>query len=397
MNFIRFLCGLGVCTALALGCSKSAPPAAQSGPPVVTVALPKVAKVTRYADLTGQTDAAQTVQVRPRVSGFITRVDMIDGQNVIGEITLWGMVIREGTLLFEIDPVTYDADLKQAQAQVSQMDAKLKLAEANRVAEKELVDKGASTQLKYAPFVAEVEVAQANLNAAKQSVIKAEQNLGWTHVTAPISGKVDRAYLTAGNVVTGGMSQGTVLTTIVSLRPMYVYFDVDDQTVLAYKKLVREKKAVSAENGETVPVNVQLKGETGYPHPGLIDFVSNRLNPSTGSLQIRATFPNEDDAMAPGLFVKGQVPIGEPQESILIPDEAVIADQGQKVVYIVNEKNVVEARVVQAGPMAYGLRVVEGLAATDRVIIKGFQRVRPGVEVTPETGTIKTEDEKKTL
>jgi RND family efflux transporter MFP subunit len=375
------------------GCSKPPAPKAESGPPAVTVARPRVEKITRYADLTGQLDAVQTVQVRPRVSGIIVAVDMKDGQMVEGDVSLWGFVLRPGTLLFQIDPVTYDADLKQAQAQVGIANAQLELAQKNEAREKESWEKGVSSRQNYETYIAQTKVAVAQLEAARNGVVKAQQNLDWTMVTAPISGKTDRAYLTAGNVAVGGQTQGTVLTTIRSMDPMYAYFDVDDQTVLYYQRLVREHKIANPRDGE-VPVEIQLKGEAGYPHRGAIDFLSNTISPSTGSLQIRGIFPNKDGALTPGLFVRGRVPIGEPVDAVLVPDEAVIADQGQKIVYAVNSNNVVEARVVTPGPMARGLRVVEGLAPTERIIIKGFQRVRPGVEVTPEDGTIQTDQQR---
>lgn len=371
-----------------LGCSKPPAPRPDTGPPVVTVARPRVEKVTRYAELTGQTDAVETVKVRPRVSGFIVSVAMKDGQQVQGEVALWGFVLRPGTLLFRIDPVTYDADLKQAQAQVAIAQAKLELAQKNEAREKLAKDTGVSSQQNYETYIAQTKVALEELKAAENGVTKAQQNLDWTYVTAPISGKVDRAYLTVGNVATGGLTEGSVLTTIVSENPIYVYFDVDDQMVLYYQRLIAEKKIAKPRDG-AVPVELQLKGETGFPHQGTIDFVSNRINPSTGSLQIRGVFPNTEGIMTPGLYVKGRVPIGQPVESVLVPDEAVLADQGQKIVYVVNEKNIVETRVVTPGPMAQGLRVVEGLAPTERVIIKGFQRVRPGIEVAPEDGTFK--------
>ena len=397
---LRAACGAALLLAgasLLAGCSKPpAPKAESSGPPVVTVARPRVEKITRYADLTGQLDAVQTVQVRPRVSGIIVRVDMKDGQLVEGEVSVWGFVLRPGTLLFQIDPVNYDADLKQAQAQVAIANAKLELAQKNEAREKESYDKGVSSRQNYETFIAQTKVAVAELDAAKNVVVKAQQNLDWTNVTAPISGRADRAYLTAGNVAVGGQTQGTVLTTIRSMDPMYAYFDVDDQTVLYYQRLVRDKKIAKPRDGEETPVEIQLKGEVGYPHKGTIDFLSNTISPSTGSLQIRGIFPNKDGFLTPGLYVKGRVPIGEPVDAVLVPDEAVIADQGQKIVYVVNDKNMVEARVVTPGPMARGLRVVEGLAPTERIIIKGFQRVRPGVEVTPEDGTIQTDQQRTT-
>lgn len=383
--------------AVLIGCQKAPPPPTESGPPAVTVAVPRVEKVTRYADLTGQTAAVKKVEVRPRVSGFITRVFLKDGQDVEGEAALWGFVFTEGTVLFQIDTVTYDADLKQAEAQVGIALAKLELAQKNEAREKEAYDKRVSSQQSYEAFVAQTKVAVAELESARNGVVKAKQNLDWTRVTAPISGRADRTQYTEGNVVTGGQTQGTVLTTIQTIDPMYAYLDVDEQTVLYYRRLMRENKIATPEykNGRDLPpIELQLKDETGYPHKGQVDFASTQLSSSTGSLQIRGIFPNEDGSLLAGLFVKARVPIGQPVEAVLVPDEAVLADQGRRIVYVVNDKNLVEARVVTPGPMANGLRVVEGLAPSERIVIKGFQRVRPGVTVAPEQGLIKTEAER---
>lgn len=369
---------VGLLVVLAVGCGhEAAPGKAEVSLPIVTVARPAVEQVTAFTDLTGTLDAPGTVQVRPRVSGYILEVKMRDGQDV-----------KTGDVLFVIDPVTYMADVKKADGQLKSAQAKLKEATAQEGRYRGLLAQKAVSQAEYDVFLAQKEVAEADVYSANAALDYARQNLDWTKVTAPISGRVDRAYLTKGNVATGGTTQGTVLTTIVSEDPMYAYIDVDDQTVLYFQRLFGKEGTTGGARGG-MPAALQLQGEQGYPHPGKIDFVSNRINPSTGSLQVRGTFPNPDRLLLPGRYVRARVPLGAPREAVLVPETAVITDQGQKVVYLVTADNKVEARVVKLGPTARGLRVVaEGLKPDDRVVIRGMQRVRPGVPVEPQDGKI---------
>ncbi|MGL6096715.1 MAG: efflux RND transporter periplasmic adaptor subunit, partial [Fimbriiglobus sp.] len=233
--------------------------------------------------------------------------------------------------------------------------------------------------------VAKRGVNEAQLLGAKAAVVKAQQNLDWTKVTAPISGRVDRTYLTRGNVATGGATQGTVLTTIVRVDPVYAYLDADEQSVLSYERLVAEKKAKSVANGAELPLEIQLAGEPGYPHKGVLDFVSNQLVAGTGALQLRGTVPNPTGDLLPGMYCKGKVPVGEPAEGILIPDAAVQTDQGSKMVFVVGPDNKVVAKPVVLGQLSDGLRVVEsGLGKDDKVIVRGMQRVQAGVTVDPQ-------------
>jgi RND family efflux transporter MFP subunit len=368
----------GLLTLAASGCGpEGAAEKTELPPALVTVARPAMEKVTAFTDLTGTLDSPNTVQLRPRVSGYILEVKMKDGQDV-----------KAGDVLFVIDPVTYKADLQKADAEVKSAEAKFKEASAQEARFKDLLAKKAVSQEEYDIRLAQKEVTEASIFAAKGDVTIAQQNLEWTKVVAPIAGRVDRAYVTKGNVATGGMSQGTVLTTIVSSDPMYAYIDVDDQTVMYFQKLAGKERP-NPTSGAGIPATLQLQGEKGFPHSGTIDFVSNRINPSTGSLQVRGTFPNPDHLLLPGRYVRVRVPVGAQTEAMLLPEAAVMTDQGQKVVFVVNAENKVEARVVRLGPTARGLRVVsEGLKPDERVVIKGMQRVRPGVKVEPEEGKI---------
>lgn len=363
-------------------CTKPAPPPVEQQALEVTVAKPAYLPVTEYSDMTGVLDSPNTVELRPRVSGYIQDVQFKDGQQV-----------KEGDVLFQIDPTTYQADVRAAEAEIASRNAKVQLAVANEARFREALKSKAVSQMEYDVTAAEKAVAEADLLKAKAQLNIAQQNLEWTKVTAPIAGIVDRAYLTKGNVASGGMTQGTVLTTIVSVDPMYGYIDLDDQTVLYFQRLYAQNR----QNGKTVdqePITaeLQLQGEEGYPHKGVMDFVSNRINPSTGSLQIRGTFPNPDRLLLAGRFIRVRIPLGAPSDSILVPDAAILTEQSQKLVYIVTAENKVEARPVELGPRARGLRVIaSGLKPDDRVIIRGLQRVRPGVTVTPLDGAITPE------
>jgi RND family efflux transporter MFP subunit len=378
----------------AAGCHRTAASkGGDTGPLVVTVATPLVDTITLFTDLTGTLDAKETVEVRPRVSGYLLEVKFKEGDEVAKDAPL-----------FVIDPTIYKAQVKQEEGQVKNYDAQLKKAEADLTRAKEGFEKGVVAKSELDVAVAGKGVAAAQLFTAKANLEQAQQNLAWTTVTAPIAGRVDRAYQTPGNLVVGTTTAtggtGTVLTTIVSVDPMYAYFDVNEQTVLYYRRAIREGRLRSVQQGAMVDAAIQLLGETGYPHKGYIDFVSNRLNPATGSLTIRGTFPNPDRFLMPGLFCRAQIPATQPFEALLIPPEAVVSDQGQRAVYVVGSNDRVESRPVDLGPLHRGLQVVEegltkdpngrtrGLTRTDRVVIRGMQRVEAGMEVEPQQGTI---------
>ena len=221
----------------------------------------------------------------------------------------------------------------------------------------------------------------ASLDALKAAVEQAKLDLGFTKVTAAVSGRVGRALVTEGNLVQSGQSGGTMLTTIVSVDPMYAYFDVDERTVLRVRQLIREGKVKSARE-VAWPVFLGLANEDGYPHEGTINFVDNQVNPKVGTLRLRGVFPNKDEALSPGYFVRVRVPIGHPHKALLISDRAVDADQGQKIVYVAGQDKKVAIRPIRLGSLHDGLRAVEeGLTPDERVIVTGLQQVRPGMVV----------------
>lgn len=370
---------------VALGCNTSPPASPDPGPPIVTVAKPVVRPVTQFTDLTGTLAAVKTADVRPQVGGRIERVLFKDGSEV-----------KAGDVLVKIDPTLYKADLSKAKADKANADAQLVKAKADEARFTPLRASGAVSQQELDQFIAARQVAEASVGSFLAAVERAAENLRYTDVTAPFDGRVDRIYVNEGNVVsasgTGGA--GTVLTRIVTVDPVYAYFDVDERTVLDYMRRIAAKQFQSVNEKES-PVEIQLRNETGYPHKGALEFVSVQLNPATGSRQVRGRFPNPPTGpgavrlLVPGLFVRGRIPLATAEHALLIPDAAVTTDQAKRVVYVVGPDNRVVAKPVVLGPLSDGLRVIaEGLTPDDTVIIRGLQRVQPGAQVEPQPGKI---------
>jgi RND family efflux transporter MFP subunit len=369
------LAGLGLCVAAGAaltGCTGSSADAPATAPTVVTVSTPVEREVTNYQVFTGQTEAVGSVEVRARVWGYIDKVSFKEGVNA---------EVKKGDVLFEIDRRTYKAQLDQAKAKVTLSEAQLKLKEAEYKRDLSLVKTGAVSQEELERSRAARDSAAAALVAAKADVAGVQINYDDSLVVAAISGRVSRALVREGNLVQGGQTGGTLLTTIVPLEPMYAYFDVDERTMLHIRELIREGKAKDGKDAP-VPVYLGLSTEKGYPHEGTVDFVDNQVNPGTGTVKARARFPNKDLLLAPGLNARIRVPIGDPHQALLVTDRAVLSDQGQKVLYLVNDQNEVVSRPVELGALHQGLReVVDGLKPGERVIVNGLQRVRPGVQV----------------
>jgi RND family efflux transporter MFP subunit len=364
---------------IALGCAgRSAPQPKDAGLPKVTVAAPLVHAVTEFTDLTGTLAAVKTADVRARVSGYIQKVAFKEGAEV-----------KAGDKLVEIDPEPFRVSLGIAETGVKTAQAQQGQAAATEARLAKAIAAGVGSAEEYDQAKAALLVARAAVEKAQKDVEQAKLNLGYTTVVAPFDGRVDRIYANEGNVVTGGTGQGTVLTRVVTTDPIYAYFTIDEQAVLAYlRRPQREGRTGTGQGG--VPVEIQLRDETGYPHKGTVDFASSELNPSTGTLQIRGTFanPGPPRLLRPGLYVRGRIPMSTAAQAVLIPDEAVVTDQAQRVAYVVGPGNRVAAKPVTLGPQSLGLRVVEGLAPTDRVIINGLARIQPDMEIDPQPGTI---------
>ena len=265
------------------------------------------------------------------------------------------------------------------------MEARVARLDADLARVQKLVGSGAITREEYDKVVGDRGEAVASREALKAAVERAKLDLQYTKVIAPISGRVSRYFVTVGNLVQAGdQGGGTLLTTIVSLDPMYAYFDVDEHTALRVRQLVREGKADSPRDGG-FPVSLGLANEEGFPHEGTINFVDNQVNPKTGTIHVRGVFANKDQVLLPGFFARVRVPIGRPHKALLISDRALDNDQGQKILYVVDEKNEVVARPVQVGALHGGLReITDGLKSGERVIVNGLQQVQFGVKVDPK-------------
>jgi RND family efflux transporter MFP subunit len=364
---------LGFCLALA-GCSRAPSAPAEAGPPTAWVSYPVEREITDYADYTARTAAVDSVEVRAHVWGYLDKVNFKEGT-----------VVKKGDVLFELDPRPYQALLNQAKAKVTQDEAQLTYDEAEYQRNVHLVSTGAVSRSDLDKTAAARGVDVANIAADKAVVASRELDLAYTKVVAPVSGRVSRYVVTVGNLIqSGDQGGGTVLTTIVSVDPMYAYFDVDEYTVLRVRRLIREGKAKSARDIE-LPVYLGLANEDGFPHRGIINFVDNQVNPKTGTLRLRGVFPNKDESLSPGYFGRVRVPIGFPHHALLVSDRAFDTDQGKKVVYVVDKDDKVVSRSVSLGALHDGLReVTDGLKPGERIIVNGLQQVRPGATVEPK-------------
>jgi RND family efflux transporter MFP subunit len=363
----RFLTTMGA-TLLAIACiiaytaarssgAEPQPAAAPSAGPKVTVASVEERLLADSDEITGHVEATETVELRARVSGHLDSVHFQAGQ-----------LVKEGDILFTIDPRWYRAqfDLATARAEVADREAKR--------ADELLAAQAISAE--------EADARHARFAEARAELTTARLDLEHTEVRSPIAGRISRALITAGNLVSGSPGDATLLTTIVSVGDAFVYADIDEATFLKFNRLARESRVVGPGR---VPVDLELADETGYPRHGYIESSDNRVNPSTGSLTLRMIFPDTDGTLVPGLFARVRVPVGAPKSTILVSERAIETDQSQKFVLVVGADRIATYRTVQLGGAVEGKRVVlEGLHTGDRVIVNGLQRVRPGMAVDPE-------------
>jgi RND family efflux transporter MFP subunit len=382
---LRPLTVLLLLTATLSGCGDKPPAAAAAPAPLpVTVAQPVKRTVTDWDEFTGRFEAVEEVQVRARVGGFVTNVEFRDGA-----------FVNTGDLLYIIDSRPYEAVAEQANGQLSDARAKAELA-------KRELDRGLTLVQTSAVSESVVDQRRQALQAAKaaemqaEGLLKAAQlNIEFSHVIAPIGGRVSRHLVSIGNLVQGSdTGGGTLLTSIVSLDPIYVYFDMDEATYLKNNRLYFEGKRPSSRENPN-PVQVSLTGETKPSHDGKVDFLDNRLDVSTGTLRGRAVIPNKDFSILPGQFGRVRLIGSSPYEALLLPDTAIASDQSRKIVFVVKDDDTVEARQVTLGPLDEGLRVIrDGLKPDDRVIIEGLQRARPGAKVAPHAAPIGSKSSK---
>jgi membrane fusion protein, multidrug efflux system len=354
--------------------------AAKTGPPSAPVSNPVKREVTNYVDFTGRTEAVHSVDIRPRVSGYLVKMPFQEGEEV-----------KAGDLLFVIDRRPYKAQLDQAQGQVDLYQASLKLARTTLGRDRAInsLKPGSVSQQQFDQEQAMVDEAEARVDAQKKSMEISRLSHDFTRVVSPIDGQISRYYLSLGNLVN---QDQTLLTTVVSVDSMYVFFDMDEPTLLRTRKAVNAGRIKLPEKGIRIPVLMGIQGEEGFPHEGTINFVNNQVNPTTGSILVRGVFPNPlpkggHRMLSPGMFVRVRLPIGQPYPALLVIDRAVGSDaQGLKYVYVLDKDNKAQSRHVTTGPLQDdGLRVIEqGLKPDDLVVVGALQQVRRGDEVKPE-------------
>ncbi len=340
-------------------------------PPKVTTALPQTATITNWDEYPGHLEAVESVEVRPRVSGYIDSIHFQDGAEV-----------KTGDLLFVIDPRPFQAELDRASAERQVAETRLELAKND-------LDRAETLRGTRAISVEELDSrnksfreAQAALTAAKAAEAVAQLNLDYTRVTAPIAGRIGRRLVTVGNLVQGGgMVPGTLLATLVSLDPVYCYFDADEAAFLRYRKNGETTEAAGSKPA-ALECELALVGETGFPHRGRVDFFDNTVNPQTGTIRMRGVFANADRVLVPGMFATARVPAGPPVKGLLVPAVAIGSDQGNKFVLTVNDAGIVEPKPIQVGRQQGAMRLVTaGLTGKEAVIVNGLMMARPGGKV----------------
>jgi RND family efflux transporter MFP subunit len=356
--------GLGV-----FGCGQKsatqAPP-----PPTVTVAKPVKKEIVEWLYFTAQTQAIDTVTITPRVTGYIDNITFKEGD-----------IIDFGDLLFVIDPRPYQAALDQAKGQLEQAQAQEKLNDANLERANDLLAKKVIAKQDYDTTAAQKYVGDAQVVASEAALESAQLNLDFTQIRSPIHGKIGAQLVNRGNLV---QANSTQLTTIVSIDPIYAYFYVDERSVLRYQESVKAGKMPAAKQA-TLPVWLQLENEQGYPHAGVIDFINNSFDPSTGTLQLRGRFPNLDGFLLPGAFGSVRVAGSPKYEAVLVADRAIGSDQDQKYVVVVQADGLTKFQKVVLGPIVDGLRVIQsGLQGDETVVVEGIGKVRPNSKVSAE-------------
>ena len=357
-------------TWLLVGCARNE--AAPSPPPAPRVSVANVVKrsITEYDEFTGRFEAVERVEVRPRVSGYIAAVSFEEGREV-----------KKGDVLFTIDRRPYEAEFKRAQAEVARARTQRSLAQSERERATKMLEQRAISREEFDTRVSGSEQAVANVQAAEAALDAAQLNLTFTRVLAPISGLVSRAEITAGNLVTSGQ---TLLTTVVSIDPIYVEFEGDERVFLKYAALARKGNLANARGAES-PVWVGLADETDTPHEGKVVFVDNALDPQTGTIRVRGQLQNSERRFTPGMFARVKLVGSDRYDALLINDSAIGTDQNVRYVFAVGADNKAQYRAVTLGPVVDGMRVVrDGLTAGELIVVNGLQRVRPGSVVAPE-------------
>ncbi len=367
--------------ALALaGCSRGAAQPHQAAPSI-TVASVERREIVEWDEFTGRTEPVESVEIRPRVSGYIQEIRFQAGQ-----------LVKKGDALFVIDPRWHQAEFDRRQAEFAQ--AKVHLDNNKREAERtvQLLANNAISTEESDAREARYQEAKAALAAAQAALDSARLDLDYTQVRAPVAGRVSRALLTEGNYASGLPGAASKLTTLVSIDPIYVYADIDENSLLKFNALVQSKELNTDSDGH-IPVELELADEQGFPHRGTIESFDNRLDPNTGSILLRATFPNPDGRIVPGLFARIRLPLSERHSALLVDEKAIGTDQGQKFVLTLSPTNTVEYRAVKPGPVVDGKRIIRaGLEPGQKVVVNGLQRVRPGMPVNAQEALVETKN-----
>jgi RND family efflux transporter MFP subunit len=372
------LAALGTMAFLA-ACNESSSSQAQSAPPPppVTVASPLVQRITEWDEYTGRYEATAKVEVRARVSGYLTAINFADGATV-----------KQGDVLFVIDPRPYQATVDSAKADLTSAEARLDLAKVQLDRASALVSQSNVSRSSYDQAVQERRAAEAAVQQTTAALQAAQLNLDFTQVKAPMSGRVSNRRVDIGNLVTGDPNS-TLLTTIVALDPIYFEFDMSEADYLAYQRAVVAGKLPSTRDNATI-IETRLPDEQDWPHDGTMNFVDNQIDPGSGTIRARAILENKNLFITPGQFGRIRLPGSNAYDAVLVPDSAILTDQSNRIVMTVKDDNTVEPRVIRPGPtQPGGLRIVrEGLTGQDRIIINGLVRARPGAKVTPQPGKI---------
>ncbi|OIQ90206.1 efflux pump periplasmic linker BepF [mine drainage metagenome] len=350
----------------------------QGNPPPVTVSAPLRAKVVDWLENSGQFQAIDSVELRARVSGYLTEIHFTDGQ-----------MVKKGDLLFVIDPRPYEIAVASARAQVAQAEATVELTKRQLERGAELRRKDFLSASDYDTRLQQQKVALASLDVARAALRDAQLNLDYTHITAPVGGRMGARQVSVGNLITaGGSGSGTLLSTLVSLDPLYLGFDLSEADLLKFKRAVAAGQVGKAEGGR-LPVDLRLMDESHWSRRGTLDFLDNQVDRASGTIHARAVVANPGRFILPGQFARVRMPASAPHMALLVPEAALITDQSDKMVMTVAADGMVVPKVVTTGPLIDGLQVIEsGLKPDDRVVINGLMRARPGAKVTAQPGHI---------
>lgn len=371
-----------------MGCNQELPEAPVPKPPEVTIANPEVKDIINYSYFTGYTEARVSVDLQARVEGYLNTITYPSG----------GM-IEQGELLFTIDPRPYEAEVAQQKASLMMRQAEAKLAKATLKRKESSFKQRAVSELAVLEAKAEVSKSDAEVTGAEAALTEAELNLSYTQVYSPIDGRISRNYIDTGNLV-GNAGDKTLLANIVNFDPIFVYFNVDERSLMLFKQHNKKRgQNISTLKTRKFPIFLSLERETDYSREGVIEYMDSIVDHSTGTIQIRASFENSDLFILPGMYAKLRIPIEEIEDALLVPEVALSADQRGRFLLTVDSENKVLYKSVKIGALQDGMRVItEGISSGDRVIVKGLQRARPGSPVTPtqETDTDKSSDQIQT-